>query len=305
MPGVTAIQDQVISFSVGAGAVRGRIARLGPALDFFLSGTQPYPKAVGHLLAETAVLATVLAASLKYNGIFSLQAQGKGPITLLVVDITSEGHLRAHARYDADKISKIGVRAHGSVKQLLGKGYLAFTVDQGADTERYQGIVELTGDSLEECAKTYFKQSEQLDTAVEVAVSAPTDSHGWIATAVMIQRMPTDSANAPIMMAEDAQEGWHRAGILLGSVKPSEMLDPALSPQQLLYRLYHAEHLQIFDPKAMEARCRCSRERVKATLDSLPAEDLGSLADAEGRITVTCEFCHTEHAIPLSELTPQ
>jgi molecular chaperone Hsp33 len=147
-----------------------------------------------------------------------------------------------------------------------------------------------------------FKQSEQLDTAVEMAVRPPSGVTGWRASALMIQRMPADSANAPILMAEDAEEGWRRAKILLGSVKASEMLDPGLPSEQLLYRLYHADQLQVFTPKALEARCRCSRERVRTTLTSLPAADLDSLADADGRIIVTCEFCRTDHAIPLAEL---
>ncbi|RAU21935.1 molecular chaperone [Paramagnetospirillum kuznetsovii] len=294
--------DQVLSFSVGAGAVRGRMVRLGTALDTILDEQHAYPQVVGALLAETTALAVVLAASLKFDGIFTLQAQGKGPVSLLVADVTSAGHIRAHARFDADKLAGIRLADHGSVPRLLGEGYLAFTVDQGPDTERYQGIVELSGETLEDCARTYFKQSEQLDTAVEVAVRPPADGAGWMASALMIQRMPADAANAPILTSEDAEEGWRRAQIMLSSIKASELLDPELPPEQVLYRLYHAEQLQVFAPKPLEARCRCSRERVKTTLTSLPESDLDSLADDQGRIIVTCEFCRTDHAIGLEEL---
>lgn len=294
--------DQVLGFSVVGGAVRGRLARLQTALDTILDRQHGYPEPVGALLAETVALAVVLASSLKFDGIFTLQAQGKGPVSLLVADVTSTGHIRAHARFDSDRLAGVGIEAHGSVPKLLGEGYLAFTVDQGADTERYQGIVALEGETLEDCARSYFKQSEQLDTAVEVAVRPPSDQGGWMACALMIQRMPAGSGNSPILVAEDAEEGWRRAEILLGSIRPSEMLDPALSPEALLYRLYHAEQCQTFPPKALEARCRCSRDRVKATLASLPAADLAALADPQGRVVVVCEFCRTEHAIPVAEL---
>lgn len=299
---MTAIIDQVVPFSVGGGAVRGRLARLGPALDAILDQQHGYPPAVGALLAETVALAVVLAAQLKFDGIFTLQAQGAGPVSLLVADITSAGQIRAHARYDADKLAAVELRRHASVPFMLGGGYLAFTVDQGPDTERYQGIVELIGDTLEECARTYFKQSEQLDTAIEVAVRPPSAAGGWSASALLLQRMPAGSSNAPILVAEDAEEGWRRAGILLGSITEAEMLDPALSPQQLLYRLYHAEQLQVFESKSLEAKCRCSRDRVRVTLTSLPQEDLDSLADERGNIIVTCEFCRTDHTIALAEL---
>ncbi|CAA7612970.1 Hsp33 family molecular chaperone HslO [Magnetospirillum sp. SS-4] len=296
---MTASPDQVVPFAIGGGAVRGRLVRLGPTLDAILHG---YPLPVAALLAETIVLAAALAAQIKYDGVFTLQAQGAGPVTLLVADVTSAGHIRAHARYNPDKLAGLTVEGHASVPHLLGGGHLAFTVDQGPDTERYQGIVELIGHTLEECARVYFKQSEQLDTEVEAAVRPPSDGAGWAGSALLIQRMPAGSGNAPILVAEDAEEGWRRAVILLGSVTAAEMLDPALTPDQLLHRLYHAEQLQVFEAKPLEARCRCSRERVMGALASIAADELATLADAGGNIVVTCEFCRAEHTIAVTEL---
>ena len=175
-------------------------------------------------------------------------------------------------------------------------------MDQGPDTERYQGIVELAGETLEDCARAYFEQSEQLDTAIEVAVRPPSATGGWRAAALLIQRMPAGSGNSPILVAEEAEDGWRRAGILLGSVTADELLDPGLSAPHLLYRLYHAEQLQVFEPKMLEAKCRCSGERVRATLLSLPGADLAELAGDDGTITVTCEFCCTDHVIALLAL---
>lgn len=284
------------------GAVRGRLARLESSLDTILDDQHAYPVPVAALLAETMALAAVLATSMKFDGIFTLQAQGDGPVSLLVADVTSGGDVRAHARFDAARLERVPVSGRASVPALLGKGYLAFTVDQGPDTDRYQGIVELEGPTLEDCARAYFKQSEQLDTAIEATVRRPAGGQGWAAAALMIQRMPAGTGSAPILVADEAQETWRRAEILLGSVTGAEMTDPALAPEQLLYRLYHAEQLQVFEAKALRARCRCSRDKVAATLRSLPADEIASVADEAGEIVVTCEFCRTDHVFRLSEL---
>jgi molecular chaperone Hsp33 len=294
--------DSVLPFAVMGGAVRGRLARLGPALDTILDTQHAYPAPVAALLAETMALAAVLATSMKFDGIFTLQAQGDGPVSLLVADVSSNGDLRAHARFDAARLDRVAAESRASVPALLGKGYLAFTVDQGPDTDRYQGIVELEGETLEDCARVYFKQSEQLDTAIEAAVRAPRDGQGWQASALMIQRMPADSGSAPILLAEHAEENWRRAEILLSSITADELVDAALAPAQVLYRLYHAEQLQAFEPKALQARCRCSRGKVEATLRSLPPAEVASVADGDGNIVVTCEFCRTDHVFRLSEL---
>ncbi|BAE49122.1 Hsp33 family molecular chaperone HslO [Paramagnetospirillum magneticum] len=299
MPGLT---DSVLPFSVMGGAVRGRLARLGTALDTVLDDQHGYPEPVAALLADTMALAAVLATSMKFDGIFTLQAQGDGPVSLLVADVTSGGDLRAHARFDAARLGQVPPGGRASVPAMLGKGYLAFTVDQGPDTDRYQGIVELAGATLEDCARAYFKQSEQLDTAIEAMVRPPSGGQGWAATALMIQRMPAGTGSAPILVADEAEETWRRAEILLASVKGEEMVDPALSSEQLLYRLYHAEQLQVFEAKEMRARCRCSRDRVEATLRSLPPGEVAQVADEQGQIVVTCEFCRTDHVFRLTEL---
>lgn len=298
------IVDSVLPFSVMGGAVRGRLARLGPALDAILDEQHAYPEPVAALLAETLALGAVLAAAMKFDGIFTLQIQGDGPVGLLVADVTSAGDLRAYARFDAARLEGVAVGARASVPALLGKGHLAFTVDQGPDTERYQGIVALEGESLEDCARSYFVQSEQLDTAFEAAVRPPRDGKGWAAAALMIQRMPAGSGGAPILLAEDSSENWNRAAILAGSITEAELVDEALASDRLLHRLYHAEQLQCFEAKALRAHCRCSRDKLGVALRSLPGHELAEVADAEGRLVVTCEFCRTDHVFRLSELSP-
>lgn len=281
----SAPSDVILPFQVGNGAVRGRVVRLGPAVDSIIGG-HAYPPTVGRLLAETLAMAAVLAGALKYNGVFTLQAQGDGPVSLLVADITSAGAMRGYARFDAEKLP-----ADGQGVPLLGKGHLAFTVDQGANTDRYQGIVELAGESLADCVRAYFTQSEQLDTQVALASRVGDDQSGWQVSALMIQRMPGSQPGAPILLTEQAEDVWTTASILMRSVTEAEMLDPALPPERLAHRLFHAEGLLCWEPKALMAKCRCSGAAVERTLRSFPRDEIAGLKDESGRVSVTCEFC--------------
>jgi molecular chaperone Hsp33 len=278
--------DLILPFQVAGGAVRGRLVRLGPSVEAILAG-HAYPPAVGALLAETLALAAVLAGSLKYDGVFTLQAQGDGPISMLVADITSAGDMRGYARFDE---AKVAAATGASVPDLLGTGYLAFTVDQGPQTDRYQGIVELTGATLGECAKQYFTQSEQLDTEVVLA------SRGAQAAALMIQRMPGSQPGAPILTTDESVEAWRTASILLASLTADELFDPALAPEQVPYRLFHAEGLQMWEPKQLRAQCRCSDAKIASALRSIPPAEIKALKDDSGKVTITCEFCRTVYA---------
>ncbi len=288
------MSNLLFPFQTNNGAVRGRFVRLTSVLDEIL-GQQTYPPVVALLLAETLGLTTVLAASLKYDGIFTLQVKGDGPVSLLVVDVTSEGHLRGYARFnpEADLASLTSV----DLLALLGKGVLSFTVDQGPNTRRYQGIVELCGPTLAECVNHYFVQSQQLDTNVVVASSAPgiEGDGAWCASALMIQRMPGDQPGAPILTAESALESWRTAVILQGSITRDELLDSNLAPERLLHRLFHAEALLVWEPKALIAQCRCSEAKVSDALSSLPPEEMASLRDESGQLSVVCEFCGAQY----------
>jgi molecular chaperone Hsp33 len=293
-------QDLVQPFLIDAGAIRGRLVRLGPALDAILGG-HGYPDAVAARLAETLTLAAALAGSLKYDGIFTLQVQGDGAIPLVVADVTSGGDLRGYARFDTAKLAAAEADFGPVVPRYFGTGYLAFTVDQGPDTDRYQGIVALTGDSLADCADAYFQQSEQLDTGFKLALRLPQGEAGWQASAVMIQRMPL-GPQSPILIADEAEEVWRRATILLDSARDDEMLDQSLEGGKLLFRLYHADGLQLHDGRALQARCRCSGERVAQTLASFPRDEVDEMKDDSGKVVVVCEFCKTNYVFGDAEL---
>jgi molecular chaperone Hsp33 len=293
-------RDSLVPFMVGAGAVRGRLVRLGPALDHVLSD---YPLPVAKRLAEVITLCAGLAGALKFEGVFTLQIQGDGPIPLVVADVTSSGDLRAYARYQADRLPESDHDAGSAsiVKRYFGSGHLALTVDQGPDTDRYQGIVELTGATLADSARKYFVQSEQLDTEIVLTAQPPSGDEGWHAALAVVQRMP-QGPRSPILTAEEAEETWNRAGILLRSVRNSELLDWNLTPEQLLWRLYHDDGLTIQPPRPLQAHCRCSLERVSRTLAAFPRVEIESLTDEVGEVVVTCEFCGSRYVFTQSDL---
>ena len=288
----TAVPDDLVQpFQIDPFGLRGRLVRLGPLLDEILT-RHAYPEPVAAMLGEAIVLAAALSGALKYDGVFTLQTKGDGPIHLLVADVTSEGAVRGYAQYDAEKLDKALAHggAAGSVPRLLGAGYLAFTVDQGEHTDRYQGIVELQGASLAECAHHYFRQSEQVEAGLKVAVARVADGTGlprWRAGSLMIQRLPPEGE---AVRREAAEDGWRRAVILMSSCTSGELVDPNLAPEALLFRLFHEDGVRVYRPHDLRARCRCSRERVETVLRMLPVDERRAMK-ADGHITVTCQFC--------------
>jgi molecular chaperone Hsp33 len=304
--GSPAPDDLVQPFHIEGQPVMGRLVRLGPLVDEVLR-RHDYPPEVATLLAEMLALAAGLSSLLKYQGIFTLQVKGDGPVSLMVVDATSGGDLRGYASYDVERLARRAGEAgrpHAPVPRLLGQGYLAFTVDQGSHTERYQGIVELDGATLVDCVQHYFRQSEQLATGIKLAVG-PTVSPGvrpgagrgnvhWRAGIILLQRQPESGSGAPIKRAvidgEEAEEGWRRSLVLMSSATTAELLDPALAATDLLYRLFHEDGVRVTAPQNFRARCRCSRERVETVLRSLPRDEIESLK-VDGEVVVTCEFC--------------
>ena len=231
-------------------------------------------------------LAALLAGALKYEGVFTLQTSGDGPVRLMVADVSSGGTLRGYAQFDAARLPAGG---EASVPRLLGAGHLAFTVDQGDFTERYQGIVELTGATLTDCVHHYFRQSEQLQCALKLGASE-IDGH-WRIGALMLQRLPPPEDSEE---AEAAEDGWRRALAFMASVSSAELTDAALLPEDLLFRLFHEDGVRVFRKHPLIAGCRCSRERVAQVLRAMPADELAAL-QAEGQALVTCEFCSRQY----------
>jgi molecular chaperone Hsp33 len=272
--------DLLRPFQLERSALRGRLVRLGPALDRILT-RHDYPEPVGQLLGELLVLAAALAGGLRFQGTFSLQAQGTGPVSLLLADYTHDGAMRGYAKFDPERIPA------GSGTALLGDGRLALTVDQGDAGAAYQSIVELTGASLTECMQTYFRQSEQLKTGLKIAVGREGEGLRWRGGGLMVQRL----ADQPVDDDQD-REDWHRTMLLLGTATDAELLDPNLPADDLLYRLFHEEGVRVFAPQDLRFGCRCSRERVEKLLQSFPDAEVEEMRQDDGKVVVTCQFCN-------------
>jgi molecular chaperone Hsp33 len=296
--------DVVLPFQITPFATRGRVVRLGGVVDSIVK-RHNYPPLVARTLAEMIAMAAALAATLKYDGVFTLQTKGDGPIRMMLADVTSAGAVRGYAQYDSERLADLG--DHPSVPKLFGAGYLAFTVDQGEHTERYQGIVELTGTTLAECAHHYFRQSEQFKAGLKVAAGAYKNGAGelvWRAGAIMVQSLPAEGAQgsaegrdvsrALTEAQDEAEDGWRRALILMGSATSAELVDPALPPWKLVDRLFLAEGVEIYRPHDLRHACRCSRERVATVLRAFPRDEIEDLK-VDGALVVTCEFCNTQH----------
>jgi molecular chaperone Hsp33 len=298
--------DLVQPFRIDPFALRGRLVRLGPTVDRILS-QHDYPEPVAAILGEAIALAVALAGMLKYDGVFTLQTKSDGPVRLIVADVSTEGAVRGYAQYDRDRLAGLGgaplaeTGISPSVPELIGSGYIAFTVDQGEHTERYQGIVDLAGTTLAECAQHYFRQSEQIQAGIKLSAARAGENGAWRAGGLMLQRVPPEGGYTVI--ADDVEDGWRRAMVLMSSATPAELVDPALSPRRLLFRLFHEDGVRVFETHPVEARCRCSRERIARILRSFPKADIEELRQ-EPVTTVTCEFCNTRYEFTPADITP-
>jgi molecular chaperone Hsp33 len=310
-PSAVPVDDAVLPFEVAALDLRGRLTRLGPALDDILN-KHDYPPAVGKLLGEAIVLTTLLGSSLKFDGRFILQTRTDGPVSFLIVDFQAPDRLRAYARFDAARLAP-GLDSGA----LLGRGHLAMTIDQGPDMSRYQGLVALEGGSLEDAAHEYFLRSEQIPTRVRLAVGeewrgGEGPKHRWRAGGMLLQFLPKapERARQADLHPGDAPEGtrthtvaqddaWVEGQSLIATVEDVELIDPDLSGERLLYRLFHERGVRVFSPLRVIAQCSCSREAVSAMLRSFAANERAGMVK-DGKVEVTCEFCSSVY-----EFTPQ
>lgn len=298
--------DVVLPFAVEALDVRGRAVRLGPAIDVMLA-RHAYPDAVARVVGEATALTALLGSSLKFEGRFQLQTKSDGPVSMIVVDYDAPDRLRAYARFHAERLAELGPNPRPG--DLLGHGYLALTIEEGPDASRYQGVVELDGQGFAEAAHQYFRQSEQIPTRVRLAVAeAYADGRrSYRAGGVLIQFLPSspERARAADLSPGDVPEGhpardapepgeddaWLEAKALVDTVEDHELIDPFVSSERLLYRLFHERGVRVFEPAPMREACRCSHERIMRMMRNFPPQDRRDMVGDDGRIGVTCEFC--------------
>ncbi|ENN83992.1 hypothetical protein RHSP_70635 [Rhizobium freirei PRF 81] len=310
--------DHVVPFQVEGLDVRGRAVQLGPLLDAILA-RHDYPMPVARLLAEAIVLTVLLGTSLKFEGKFTVQTKGDGPVDLLVADFSTPENVRAYARFNEEALAEAVAEGRTEPEQLLGKGVLAFTIDQGRFTQPYQGIVALDGASLEEIAGTYFRQSEQIPTRVRLGAAELFDRdengkprHRWRAGGLIAQFLPEapERMRQPDIHGGDGDTGlrdhveddsWAEARSLVETIDADELTDPLVGTERLLYRLFHERGVRVYEPKAVYDSCSCSRDKLKGVLQGFSAEEIEA-SEENGEIAVTCEFCSTTYRFEVSEI---
>lgn len=319
-PAAVSADDTILPFEVATLDLRGRVVRLGTAVDVLLT-RHDYPGPVAKLLGEAAVLTTLLGSALKFKGRFILQTQTDGPVSMLVVDFVHPDRIRGCAHFDIKRVEAAIAAGADSPGALLGQGHLAMTIDQ--ETSRYQGIVALDGGGLEQAAHEYFRRSEQIPTRVRLAVGEEFRSGAggvrrrWRAGGVLLQFLPraADRMRGPDLPPGDAppgrevplaaeDEAWVEGRSLVDTVEDLELIDPGVSAERLLYRLFHEQGVRVFRSTPVEARCSCSREGVTAMLRSFSPSDRDHMVE-NGVITVTCEFCNARYVFEPAAIEAQ
>ena len=301
-------------FLIDHSHIRGQLVRISGVVDEILT-RHAYPEPVSRLLGEMLVIAALLSANLKSDGILTLQARGEGPVKFLVVDVSDKGALRGYAEMDAVAKGKIPKTSRSkkmpTLAAMLGKGYLALTLDQGPGA-RYQGIVDLSATTTTEAIQAYFTQSQQVEIAVKLHVVKKAASKGsrahWHAAGMMIEQIPEEGGIQPeektkpsdaepttLNVKEHKENQWLRTKLFMETLQESEIVSPELPTWQLLERLFGEDGVWAYHPKAITSDCRCSRTRVSEILASLPKTELNAMT-IDGEVTVNCQFCNrTQH----------
>lgn len=306
--------DTVLPFQLDRADVRGRVARLDGSLVAMLE-QHAYPDPLRALVAEAVLLTALIGQTMKHGWRFSVQVHGDGPVRMVMADYYAPAEpgqaarMRAYASFNRDTIDQ-GANAYAQ----LGKGTFGVMIDQGQGTAPYQGITPLVGTTLADCAETYFAQSEQLPTRFALTVQALGDVTR--AGGLMLQHMPKgapvvqgdggsgqDGLLAPDdLVAGDDAENWTRATMLLQTVTPDELSGPAVTPDQLLVRLFHEELPRVFDAQPVRFGCSCSDAAVRQSLSIYSAKDIATMTTAHGVVTADCHFCGSHYELDPASL---
>lgn len=323
------LDDAVLGFAVENLDIRGKSVRLCDSLNLILD-RHAYPAPVARALGEALALTALLGGILKDEGRFQLQTRTSGIINMIVVDYENvppienkpSAKMRAYARFDAKALSEQREKSL-TTAQLLGTGVLGLTLEQGAQQARYQGVVELNGQGFEQAAHQYFIQSEQIPTKIRLAVAETYETnedgsttHAFRAGGVMVQFLPVsidrqrhtdlhpgdapDDALSPPSFEED--DLWMEASALMQTIEDHELVDPTMSAERLLYRLFHERGVKVFPSLELRELCRCSHERILNMLVSFSDDDRAAMRDDAGKISITCEFCSRKYALTCEEV---
>ncbi len=264
-------KDTLTRFIFDNAAVRGTIIQLDEAWKVLLQ-RKDYPKIVQTQLGEFIAANALLASTLKFDGALVMQIQGNGPIHFMVMECTSDKHLRGMAQY---KDTIHNQNENSSLQDLFGNGNLVITVDNAKTRERYQSIVNLDGNKISHALESYLTQSEQLETCLILAIN---HAH---ACGMLVQKLPNETASS--------EDDWNRISRLVATLKDEELT--SLEPEEILHRLFHEDDVRILSTDRYTFQCTCSRERVSNMLISLGQEEVDNIMAEQGAININCEFC--------------
>jgi molecular chaperone Hsp33 len=281
--------DQLQRFIFEHSDIRGEILTLEKSFQDVLENGD-YPEAIQQLIGQFLTAAGLLSATLKFEGVITLQAQGAGPLSLIMSDCTRHHNLRAIAKFDPE----LSYENDTPLTELIGKGTLTLTIDPGQG-ERYQGIVPLESASLAECLEDYFARSEQLTT--RIWLSADTQSNSPKAAGLLLQALPHQLESTP----EENQRLWEHTTQLADTITIEEQL--SLNHEEQLFRLFHQDELRLFEPSPVQFFCSCSEERFAKTLSSMGQKEVLNILEENGLISISCEFCHQQYRFDQADIS--
>ncbi len=284
--GIAPTADRTLGFMVPARNARGMVVRLDATLNAILAA-HPYPEPLIRLMAEALTLTALVGATMRQDdGQVTVQASAKGGVIDLLACDWRAGELRGYIKFD----DQLPVMNGMSLPELFGKGYLAITVDQAASEERWQGIVPLEGHSLAAALEGWFSQSEQLPTLMRIGV-AGSKADGWMAGGLIVQHLARAEIGGERLDAGEQHPDWKHVAALAGTMSAEELTDPALTPEALLWRLFHEEQVRIVPGPTPVKGCRCSAAHIRDVLMRFPEEERAGMRDDKGVIAVDCQFC--------------
>jgi molecular chaperone Hsp33 len=295
--------DFVASFQIEDTSVRGRIARLGDGVLDSILKRHDYPRWAAYLLGEAVTLAVLVSASLKFDGKVLVQAQGEGPVSLLVAEARSDGGVRGYLRLNKpkwDELERVNKGQRPHIPQVLGKGVLALLLQPNdPDQSPWQSMVPIEGATLADCAQMWFSQSEQVPTRVRLAVAEVSEPGGvkrWRSGGALIQQVAGDATRG------STDEPWENARHLFDTIEDMELVDPDVSSGTLLFRLFHESGVRMEEPRSLSDKCTCSEEKLLDTIRQMDRAEIKSMANADGAITADCQFCGRHYSFDANSI---
>ena len=271
-------KDVARRFMLENADTRGEWVHLDEAWQEMLKRAD-YPASVRKVLGEALAASVLLSATIKHKGSMILQIRGDGPVHLLVIQATPEGHVRGLAKWSAEPKGD-------SLQATFGKANIVITLEAENDNERYQGIIALEGDNLSEALEKYFMQSEQLPTRLWLHCDANTSA------GILLQRLPA---------SEQSDEDWERVGMLLDTLTAEELAD--IEPEELIFRLFHEETPRLFDARNLKFQCSCSQEKIENAVKGMGEAEARAIVNEQGKIEVNCQFCNTLYTLDDIDVT--